>query len=221
MMTTAIRIDPFNKNDNLHPASRINYAKTYNIEHNMKVKPYGMVHASSMHYLVRQWTEAILGRIITPIQRAIHETNQANLRALGFTPNMVTAVAALMNRPKGPSAGSRIAIMAVARDSARVELQAEQLNASENLANHVVDLIQAGMMYLQAVSHVRRLSTNGIGSEGENDAVSEGNDHDDDYDDDDDEQEEGEEGSDESSSDDEDEDPVLSTGEASVPPPPE
>jgi hypothetical protein len=174
MLTTAIRIDPFNKHDILHPASRVNYAKTYNIEHNVKVKPYGMVNASFMHHLVRQWTEVIIGRAITPIQRAIHETNQANLRALGFTPNMVAAVAAMVNRTKGPSADPRIAIISVARDSARTELQAVQVNASENLANHVVDLIQAGMMYLQAVSHVRRLSTNGVGVVGENDAVGEG-----------------------------------------------
>jgi hypothetical protein len=173
MLTTAIRIDPFNKFDILHSASRVNYAKTYNIEHNVKVKPYGIVNASFMHHLVRQWTEVIIGRATTPIQSAFLDCNQANLWALGFTQNMVTAVAAMVNRRKGPNADPRIAIISVARDSARVELQTEQLNASENLANHVVDLIQAGMMYFQAVSHVRRLSTNGVGFVGENDAVGE------------------------------------------------
>jgi hypothetical protein len=185
MLTTAIRIDPFNRFDILHPASRVNYAKTYNIEHNVKVKPYGMVNALFMHHLFKQWTEVIIGRSITPIQVAFREINPANLRALGFTTNMMGAVLAMMNRPKGPSANSRTAVISVARDSARIELQAEQASATENLANHVVDLIQAGMSYPQAVGHVRRLSTNGLGVEGENDAAGEGGD-----DEDEDEQEE-------------------------------
>ena len=179
MLTTAIRIDPFNRFDNLHPASRVNYAKTYNIEHNVKVKPYGMVNAQFMHHLVRQWTQVIIGRSITPIQVAFREINPANLRALGFTQSMMVAVLKMMNRPKGPSANSQTAIIAIARDSARNELQAEQVNATENLANHVVDLIQAGMSYPQAVGHVRRLSANGLGVEGENDAAGEGDDDDD------------------------------------------
>jgi hypothetical protein len=179
MLTTAIRIDPFNRFDNLHPASRVNYAKTYNIEHNVKVKPYGMVNAQFMHHLVRQWTEVIIGRSITPLQVAFREINPANLRALGFTQSMMQAVLNMMNRQKGPSANSQTAIVAIARDSARNELQAEQVNATENLANHVVDLIRAGMSYPQAVGHVRRLSANGLGVEGENDAAGEGDDDDD------------------------------------------
>jgi len=174
MSTKPIRIDPFNRFDILHPASRVNYAKTYNIEHNVKVKPYGMVNALFMHHLVKQWTEVIIGRSITPIQVVFREINPANLRALGFTSNMMTAVFNMMNRPKGPSANSQTAVVSVARDSARNELQSEQADASENLANHVVDLIQAGMRYPQAVGHVRRLHTNGLGVQGENDAVGEG-----------------------------------------------
>jgi hypothetical protein len=179
MSTKAIRIDPFNKFDSLPPGSRVNYAKIYNVEHNVKVKPYGMVNAQFMHLLVKQWTEVILGRSPTLMQVAFREINSANLRNLGFTQNMIRAVLVMLNRPKGPSADARTAITSVLRDSARSELQDEQVDATGNLANQVVDLVHAGMTFPQAVDHVRRLSTNIVGVDGEMDAVGEGDDDED------------------------------------------
>jgi hypothetical protein len=216
MLTTAIRIDPFQSSDVLHPASRVNYAKTYTIEHKVKVKPYGTVNSQFMHHLLKQWTEVIM-RAYNPAQNAFSTVSPANLVELGFTPEMINAVLIMMKpRPKGPRADARTSITSVARRSAKEELEAdEDEDASEakilaneadaeKLANRVVELILAGMTYTQALGHVRQLNDNGNGYEGENDAVSEGydDDDDDDSDDDDDDEEDEQEDEDEAVEDD-------------------
>ncbi|EME45358.1 hypothetical protein DOTSEDRAFT_150357, partial [Dothistroma septosporum NZE10] len=43
MLQPPIRIDPVSPGDKLDALSRINYGKVYTIEHNLKVKPFGMV----------------------------------------------------------------------------------------------------------------------------------------------------------------------------------
>jgi hypothetical protein len=180
-----IRIDPFKKFDTLHPASRIDYAKTYNIEHNVKVKPFGMVNNLFMNHLLRQWAQVLMRRF-NPAQSAFSAVSAATLRDLGFTNDMIRAVVAMMKpRSKGPVADARTSIISVARNSAKEQLKADEVErastkeklasetAAEKLANQVVDLIMAGMTYPLAVDHVRRLSENGNGYEGEDDAVGE------------------------------------------------
>lgn len=202
MLTTAIRVDPFFRFDRLDVASRVDYAKTYNIEHNVKVKPYGMVNQQHMHHLVRQWTQVIMGRF-NPAQNAFKKPSLQALQALGFSQGMTKIVLKMMDRSNGPSADIRTSITSVARSSAQFELQVEaEKDASEeqklalkyeaeNLANHVVDFILAGMTYHQAVDRVRQLSQNGSGYGTENAAVG---DIDDGDDDDDEEEEEADDG---------------------------
>ena len=190
-MTTAIRVDPFFRFDRLDVASRVDYAKTYNIEHNVKVKPYGMVNQQHMHHLVRQWTQVIMGRF-NPAQNAFITPSVPALRALGFTQGMIQAVLNIMNRTRRPSADVKTSIKSVARSSAQFELQIEAeedaseeqklalKSEAEKLANHVVEFIMAGMTYHQAVDRVRQLSENGNGQGTENAAVGDIDDDDDD-----------------------------------------
>jgi hypothetical protein len=42
-----IRVDPLSRHDKLNPESRINYAKVYTVEHNIKVAFIGRIHADS------------------------------------------------------------------------------------------------------------------------------------------------------------------------------
>jgi hypothetical protein len=204
MLTTAIRIDPFEGSRPLHLFSRVNYAKTYTIEHNVKVKPYGTVNNLYMHHLFKQWTEVLIGRSVrNPARIAFAKISTPNLEELGFDQKMRNTVLAVMNRSKGPSADARTAITTVARESAKEALQAEQVDASGNLANQVVEMIVAGMTYPLAVERVRELVNIGDGDDNENDAVGEG---DDDEDEDEDESE---------AEDDDDDDDDGSEGEVS------
>jgi hypothetical protein len=217
MLTIPIRIDPSEKFGTLHPASRVDYAKTYNIEHNVKVRPFGMVNSQSMNPLIRQWAQ-ILMRRFSPAQTAFRAVSPATLRDLGFTTDMIRAVLVMMTpRSKGPVADARTSITSVARNSAKEELKAEEeedastkeklanVAKAEKLANQVVELIEAGMPYNLAIDHVRQLSENGNGYKGEDDAVGEGDDEDDDDEDEDEEEEEGDEASSSSSEEEEEE----------------
>jgi hypothetical protein len=105
---------------------------------------------------------------------------------------MMKAVLALQNRSKGPSADPRRLITSVARSSAKLALQAEQVDATENLADQVVEMIVAGMTYPLAVERVRELVNIGEGDENENAAVGDGDDDEDESEAEDDDGSEGE-----------------------------
>ena len=55
MVPTAIRVDPDYTGARLHPMSRINYAKVYTIEHNVKVRSVGTVGPTFLGPLVNQF----------------------------------------------------------------------------------------------------------------------------------------------------------------------
>ena len=50
-----IRINPLTPRDNLHPASRLNYAKIYTVEYNVKVAFVGTLHEKSVKYFKRDF----------------------------------------------------------------------------------------------------------------------------------------------------------------------
>jgi hypothetical protein len=52
---TPIRIIPQSPRDKLDPCSRLNYAKIYTVEHNVKVCFIGDVHEDSVKYLTRDY----------------------------------------------------------------------------------------------------------------------------------------------------------------------
>jgi hypothetical protein len=180
ILPTAIRIDPFDAEDTLHPASRINYGKLYNIEHNVKVKPYGVVNNQFMHALITQWTQVFTGRTGNLAQLAFRSPGPQTLRDLGFTPSQITSVTNILTR-RGADPYSVITSMA--RVSAEAQLVAEDRaeRTVKRLANHVVDLILAGMTYPSAVSHVKLITAN---EEAEDDDEDEDEDEDDEEDED-------------------------------------
>jgi hypothetical protein len=155
----------------------VNYGKVYNIEHNVKVKPYGVVNNQFMHALITQWTQVFIGRSGNPAQLAFRSPGPQTLRDLGFTPSQITSVTNILSR-RGASPYNAITL--IARASAEMQLVAEDRTERtvKRLANHVVDLISAGMTYPSAVSHVKLITAN------------EEADDDDDDDDDDDEEDE-------------------------------
>lgn len=63
LQPVAIRINPDSRDDKLDPQSLVHYGKVYTIEHNVKVKPYGVVHDDSIEPFIGQfyrvWVENI------------------------------------------------------------------------------------------------------------------------------------------------------------------
>ncbi|KAK4506244.1 hypothetical protein PRZ48_004209 [Zasmidium cellare] len=66
MRPIAIRVVPDDKAETLDPYSRIDFGKVHTIQHNIKVRPFGKVHASSMIALHAQfqqvWTNSASGQ---------------------------------------------------------------------------------------------------------------------------------------------------------------
>jgi hypothetical protein len=55
LLKSAIRIDPKTPRDKLDPLSRLNYAKIYTVEYNVKVCFVGNIHENSVKYFVRDF----------------------------------------------------------------------------------------------------------------------------------------------------------------------
>jgi len=51
MTKESICVDPATADQKLNPLSRVNFAKIYTVEHNVKVLPVGTVAKKSMHHL--------------------------------------------------------------------------------------------------------------------------------------------------------------------------
>jgi hypothetical protein len=58
-MMVGVRIKSRRKKDKLDPMSRIDFARMYTVEHNVKVYDFGEVHKDSMDRLVSQWLMVI------------------------------------------------------------------------------------------------------------------------------------------------------------------
>jgi len=58
-MMTSIRVVPKLKSDKLDSMSRVNFAKIYTVEHNVKVYNFGNVHEDSLPVLRHQWNFAL------------------------------------------------------------------------------------------------------------------------------------------------------------------
>jgi len=59
-MLTGIRINPKKKGDKLDKMSRIDFARSYTVEHNVKVYDFGMVDNSHIDRLAQQWVRVML-----------------------------------------------------------------------------------------------------------------------------------------------------------------
>jgi hypothetical protein len=80
MQEIAIRVDPDDATMKLHQTSRIHYGKVYTIEHNYKVKPYGMVNKASFVPLMNQFLRVYghtLGLVTQPPQTLREEWTPA------------------------------------------------------------------------------------------------------------------------------------------------
>ena len=79
MRPDAIRVNPDDRADQLHPRSRIDYGKVYTIEHNIKVKPYGQVHPGSEAALRHQFLNVWLGEnAASAVARSSTDSSNAN-----------------------------------------------------------------------------------------------------------------------------------------------
>jgi len=169
ILPAAVRIDPFDTDDTLHSASRVDYGKVYNIEHNVKVKPYGVVNNQYMHVLITQWTQVFIGRTGNLAQLAFRTPGQPTLHALGFTPSQINTILRILTRR---GAVPYDVITSYARASAEMELDDEDRTERtvKRLANHVVDLVLAGLNFPNAVSHVKLLAANEEADDDDDDA---------------------------------------------------
>jgi hypothetical protein len=60
MTKESIRIYPARPDSKLSQLSRINFARVYTVEHNVKVMDIGIVAESSMHHLIGYWRAGII-----------------------------------------------------------------------------------------------------------------------------------------------------------------
>jgi len=74
LLPVAIRVDPEDRCDNLHPASRLDFGKVYTIQHNLKVKDFGLVNQRSIGALINQfriaWSKELLNKTVRLESRA-------------------------------------------------------------------------------------------------------------------------------------------------------
>lgn len=61
MRQQAVRVVPDDRESKLDPMSRIDFGKVHTVQHNIKVRPFGMVHQQSMQALVTQFGNVWLG----------------------------------------------------------------------------------------------------------------------------------------------------------------
>ena len=61
MTKNPIKVLPTTPDQKLDPLSRINFAKVYTVEHNVRVMPVGQVSPGSMHLLVTYWQNEMMG----------------------------------------------------------------------------------------------------------------------------------------------------------------
>lgn len=61
LRSALIRVKPDDRTDKLSPTSRINFGKVYTIEHNTKVRNFGVVHRDSLKALQRTFQEVWFG----------------------------------------------------------------------------------------------------------------------------------------------------------------
>lgn len=59
MRKDTIYADPASKREKLDPKSRINFAKYYHVEHNIKVRDVGRVHPDDMHKLFSYFKQSV------------------------------------------------------------------------------------------------------------------------------------------------------------------
>jgi hypothetical protein len=80
-MLNSIRVRPQKQGAKMDPMSRINFAKIYTIEHNVKVMDFGDVHEDSIHVLEEQWkwalTQDTTGQIGTPGAAELEQIDEA------------------------------------------------------------------------------------------------------------------------------------------------
>ena len=119
-----------------------------------------------------------IGRAGNLAQLAFRTPGQPTLQALGFTPTQISVVLKNLTRR---GAAPYEAITSIARASAEAQLVDEdRTNRSvKRFANHVVELILAGMTYPVAISHVKLLAAN---EEADDDADEDGEDGEDEAD---------------------------------------
>ena len=60
MQPYAIRVDTDQRDEKLDPMSRIDFGRTYTVQHYQRVKSFGMVHRNSVGHLQSQWQNVLL-----------------------------------------------------------------------------------------------------------------------------------------------------------------
>lgn len=91
---TSIRVDSDVPGQSLHPASRVDFGKLYTVEHNMKVKPYGVVNQYSMVALAENFALVLDAKQLdAKISRSGHHPGSTN-KAVGTAKESVKMVSA-------------------------------------------------------------------------------------------------------------------------------
>lgn len=111
MRPDSIKVDPFDLQDQLHLASRVNFAKVTCVEHNVKVKNYGTVNDASMPHLINQfWQVMLRGRpgIPAPVGQNSPQTVQTMSGSVSSRADSASASVEAMGGPSSlPRPGAR------------------------------------------------------------------------------------------------------------------
>ena len=164
MQPIPVRIDVDQRGDALDRASRVHYGKLYTIEHNFKVKPFGMVNPASVQAFSNQFN-TVWARMSSqtpqstplptiqqgqPLNQPVGSPSGSNTQALpsaeslrrsGFSDNQIKAIKTIVDRGMTPR-------YAIAR------VRAESSKATSAQAHEVGRLVVGGMDYAAAYAQV-------------------------------------------------------------------
>nr|OQO31292.1 hypothetical protein B0A51_03270 [Rachicladosporium sp. CCFEE 5018] len=154
LLPNAIRVDPDNPDDKLDVLSRINYSTVYTIEHNVKVRPCGMVNRDHLTPLLQQFKEVFVAKI-------------------GVRESQPSVVAMNVQLPSDPRAPGRPSRTSVEEDDDATKRRATQ---RADLARHIAAARMANNLGRRRSRHEDRTPTAGSAVSGAADDIDEDSD---------------------------------------------
>jgi len=184
-----IDLDPGETHFGLDRASRVHYGKLYTIEHNSKVKPFGIVSSTSIHAFTSQFRvvwDRLSARYPTSskTQRDLHShpsavqasgdnfarlPPSASLKSIGFDDAQIEEIQNIMSRGQSPK-------------YAVTKVRAEAAKASPAQAHEVGRLVEGGKEFSAAFTQMVGEGQSGSHDdedEDESNGEEQGSDHDD------------------------------------------
>lgn len=133
LLPSPIRVDPDNPDDKLDSMSRLDFAKTYTIHHNVKVRSVGKVNRASMQALFNQFRAVWLNHVGDPgADLELHiaqDRSSVHVEASSQPPNAALVAAFSILRVAGFTAETaRAPLLKAGYDLSEIELEEANMN---------------------------------------------------------------------------------------------